>query len=55
MEAVAINRSLFVYLVALQVSNEQSLWRKIYQQMDIPVIPPSASHHIKMAYKKYDL
>ena len=23
--------------------------------MDIAVVPPSASHHIKMAYKKYDL
>lgn len=36
-----------------KVSNEPSLWRKIYQQMDIAVVPPSASHHIKMAYKKY--
>lgn len=36
-----------------KVSNESLLWRKIYQQMDIPVVPPSASHHIKMAYKKY--
>lgn len=36
-----------------KVSGEQYLWRKIYQQMDIPVVPPSASHHIKMSYKKY--
>ena len=43
-----------VYSGLFQVSNEPSLWRKIYQQMDIPVVPPSASHHIKMSYKKYD-
>lgn len=36
-----------------KVSNEHNLWRTIYRQMDIPVVPPSASHHIKMSYKKY--